>query len=63
MKNAYDMIMKLREADEKKQKEIDLRCTQAKDRIEALRQAVADRDKTIQELRTLQVGCQDEVSK
>ena len=55
MKNAYDMMTKLKETDEKKQKEIDLRCVQAKDIIEKLRLAVADRDKTIEELRTMQV--------
>ena len=55
MKNAYDMITKLKENDQKKQSEIDLRRTQAKDRIETLRRAVADRDKTIDELRTVQV--------
>ena len=55
MKDAYDMITKLREADEKKEKEIDLRCVQARDTIEKLRLAVANRDKTIDELRTVQV--------
>jgi len=57
MKNAYDMMTKLREADEKKEKEIDLRCKQAKEKIETQRQAIADRDKTIEELRTVQVCC------
>jgi len=57
MKNACDMMTNLRETDEKKQKEVDLRCTQARDRIETLRQAVADRDKTIEALRTTQVSC------
>jgi len=55
MKSAFDMITKLKENDVKKQKEIDLRRTQAKEKIEALRQAVADRDKTLDELRTVQV--------
>jgi len=55
MKTAYDMITKLKENDEKKQREIDMRRTQAKDRIETLRRAVADRDKTIDELRTVRV--------
>jgi len=55
MKSAYDVMTKMKEADEKKQKEIDLRCAQAKDKIEKLRLAVADRDKTIEELRTMQV--------
>ena len=55
MKNAYDMITKLKENDAIKQKEIDVRRTQAKEKIETLRRAVADRDKTIDELRTMQV--------
>jgi len=55
MKSAYDMITKLKENDAKKQREIDMRCTQAKEKIETLRQAVSDRDKTINELRTMQV--------
>jgi len=55
MKNAYDMITKLKENDEKKQREIDLRRAQAKEKIETLRRTVADKDKLIGELRTMQV--------
>ena len=55
MKDAYDMMTKLREADAMKQKELDLRCVQAKDKIETLRLTITDRDKTIEELRTVQV--------
>lgn len=60
MKNAYDLITKLKENDDKKEREIDRRCTQAREKIETLRQTVADRDKTIENLRAVQVqnvGC------
>lgn len=55
MKNAYDIITTLKENDDKKQKEVDQRCTQAKEKIDALRRAVVDRDKIIEELQTAQV--------
>jgi len=55
MKKAYDMITKLKENDEKKQREIDLRYSQAKEKIETLRLAVAERDQTIAELQNKQV--------
>jgi len=55
MGGAYDMISKLNEKNERKQKELDLRCTQAKEKVETLKQTIAVRDKTIQELRNTQV--------
>jgi len=55
MQNAYDMITKLKENDDKKQREIDLRWRQAKEKIETLKHFIADRDKTIGELRNVQV--------
>jgi len=55
MKSAFEMITKLKEDDGKKKKEIELRCTQARGKIEAMRQAIADRDKTIEELQNMQV--------
>jgi len=55
MKSAYDMMTKLKENDEKKQQELDLRCTQAKEKIQTLRRTVADRDKRIEELQNMQV--------
>ena len=56
MKNAYDLITKQKENDEKKQREIDRRCTQAREKVQTLKKMITDRDRTIEELQNMQVG-------
>jgi len=55
MKSAHVMMTKLKENDEQRKKDVAARCAQAKERIDTLRQAVVDREKTIEELRNLRV--------